>query len=262
MTIEEIPCIDGPTEIIHISHTKTTVEGEIKAGFYDIDFSKYELICHGGDIDESSSKSDAIFSDWNEIFNFDSERTLLSIGNHDTYDRDLIEQYTNRPSYFTYHFNNITFLVLDTHLSESNIYGEQLDLFNNICDTISSSSSLVILTHLLFWMPGNAELAPQIDSIANGKFGTCYYCTKTNNFYDDLYPRLVEVKNNGVQVLCIAGDLGKNVNEFEHKTEDDIFFLASGLDIPDPDAIPQVLLLQVNPQTNALDWQFETIDCL
>jgi len=259
---EEPQPLEPSKEILHISHTKTDQEGEIVDLLKDIDFSQYELICHGGDVDQKTSKDENIISAWDELFNFSADRTLWALGNHDVTNRDLIQQYTNRPSFYTYNFEKTTFLVLDTHLNESIIDGEQLDLFNNVCDTISSASNLVILTHLLFWMPDNEQLEPRIDSVANGKFGTCFYCTKSNNFYDDLYPKLKEVKDRGIQVLCIAGDLGARVNEFEHQTEEGIFFLASGLDFLDSDNDDQVLILQHNNQTGQLEWQFKLIESI
>lgn len=257
---ETIPIIvETPKEILYISHTKAAQEGEIANSLKDIDFSPYELICHGGDVDEKTSGNESVLNAWDEFFNFSSDRTLWALGNHDVTNRSLIEQYTNRPSYYSYHFNQTTFLVLDTHLNESIIDGQQLELFNNVCDTISSSSNLVILTHLLFWMPGNEALEPRIDSVANGEFGTCFYCTKSNNFYTDLYPKLQEVNERGIQVLCIAGDLGIRTTEFEYQTEDGIFFLASGLDFLDPDKNNQVLLLHHNEETKQLEWQFEAM---
>jgi len=259
---EETPIAETPKEIIHIGHTKTDQEGEIVDVLQNINFSEYQLICHGGDVDQNTSTNEGIMEDWNDLFDFGSQRTLWTLGNHDVDNRNIIQQYTNRESYYAYTFGKTTFLVLDTQLDESTIIDQQLELFNNVCDTISDSSSLVILTHLLFWLPDNDELEPQIDDIANGKFGTCFYCTKSNNFYDDLYPRLKELRDRGIQVLCIAGDLGVKLNQFEYQTEDGIFFLASGLDFLNPDAVNQVLLLHYNDQSEQLEWEFEAVESL
>lgn len=44
-----------------------------------------------------------------------------------------------------------------------------------------------------------------------------------------MYPKLVELEQRGVEVLCIGGDIGFQAKEFEHVTDEGIHFLASGI---------------------------------
>jgi len=119
--------------------------------------------------------------------------------------------------------------VLDTQDNYSNIEGAQLALFNSVMDTLSESSHLVILHHKLIWLYDHPYFQSQINSISNGEFGSCFYCLNPNNFYTDLYPRLVTAEQNGIEVICVGGDIGAFTNTFEHTTSEGIDFLASGL---------------------------------
>jgi len=182
------------------------------------------------------------------------------LGNHDHSNLELLTEFTGKPTFYTYTKNEVTYLVLYTDLNASNITNTQLDLVTQVCDTISTSKSLVVLSHKLFWMPGHPVLEPMIDTIANAKLDFCGWCTQPNNFYEVVYPKLIQVKNRGIQVLCIAGDIGSYVQEFEYKTKEGIYFLASGMSYKAKNN--KGLLLYFNEDSTALDWHFELLQNL
>ena len=121
------------------------------------------------------------------------------------------------------------FIVLDTQLDSSKVSGDQLSFFKAVTDTMKTCSNLIVLSHKLIWMRGNDELEPLIDSVSNGHYGACDYCIQSNNFYSDIYPSLIKLRNNKVNVFCVAGDLGFKVTQFEHVTDDGVVFLATGM---------------------------------
>ena len=162
------------------------------------------------------------------ILDLGNPNTLWSLGNHDYWDLDRVEMFTHRPAYYAYHKDGITFMVVDTQDSVSNILDAQKDLLTSITDTIQESSHLVILHHKLIWMYGDSILEPQIPFISNASLDTCFFCLNPNNFYTEIYPLLVNVKNRGIEVICIAGDIGIKIDEFEYLTPEGIQFLASG----------------------------------
>jgi hypothetical protein len=63
----------------------------------------------------------------------------------------------------------------------------------------------------------------------NKKLADCFFCIYPNNFNSEIYPRLVEIKESGVEVICIGGDIGFQTREFEHKTDEGMYFLALGI---------------------------------
>lgn len=107
-------------------------------------------------------------------------------------------------------------------------------------------------------MRGNNIFEPIADSVSNGQLGDCFYCINSNNFYDDIYPLLIDVKNRGIEVLYIGGDIGKKVSEFEYLTDDGIYFLASG--ISSDKTNNKVLLFNYNSRTRTLEWEYQNID--
>ena len=90
----------------------------------------------------------------------------------------------------------------------SNIVNHQKDFLFEVLDTIQQSEHLIILHHKLIWMYGHDVLESQISSVSNADLGNCFNCINPNNFYSDIYPKLVDIKIEGIQVYCIGGDIG------------------------------------------------------
>ncbi len=246
--------------ILHMAHTRTGTEGEISDEIKDINFQAFDVLCLGGDLDIYTSREESTLQTWNNLFNFERPNTLWTLGNHDISDKPLIEKYTKRPSYYTWAFEQIQFLVLDDHLNNGDIVGDQLQLIQNLADTMQNSQHLIVLTHKLLWMPGHPELDRQVEDIANGPRGNCGSCTREGNFYDEVYPLLVALKNKNINVVCIAGDIGIKAKEFEYITDEGIHLLASGIDIGQ--AGNKVLLLELQQNGSILNWCFENLETL
>lgn len=221
--------MEPTVKYLHIGRTRGFVNPQVDPVAAGIDYSKYDMLWLGGDLAANSSMDMNTMSVLHGIFNLADPNTLWSLGNHDYDELSVIQQYTLRPTTYTTHKNGITFLVLDTQENYSNIEGSQLALFNSVMDTLSQSTHLVILHHKLIWMYDHPVLDPMINSVSNGEFGSCFFCLNPNNFYMDLYPRLVDAEQSGIEVICVGGDIGALTKTFEYQTEDGIDFLASGL---------------------------------
>jgi len=242
---------------LHISHTRTNTNPTMLDEVENIDFSKFDMLWLGGDLANLTSLDNESMEYTNSYFDFSSPNTLWALGNHDYTNLELIEEYTERPAFYAYHSDGITFIVLDTQDSLSNIVGQQLDLFNNVMDTLETSSHVVLLSHKLFWMYNNPDLQNQIDSVSNGKYGTCFHCVNPNNFYEDIYPRLIAAKKGGIEVICIAGDVGNKSNGFSYQSDEGIIFLASG--VSTLQEFNFALLFKHNIQERELTWEFKIL---
>lgn len=256
---DELPKEDLIHSYLHLSHTRTNDNSGIYSPLYSVDYSKYDLLLLGGDMANLTSLDDNILSHVDSVFDLSAETTLLTVGNHDYTDIDLLSTYTKRPTFYAYYQNDATFIVLDTQDSLSNIIGLQRDFLNSVLDTISSSRQLFILTHKLIWMDDDGELSPQIDAISNGIAGDCFYCVNPNNFYSEIYPKLIELESNGTNVTCIAGDVGFKVNSFSYETTDGIAFYASGIDYTQSEEWNQALKIEHNISQNHLIFSFVSI---
>jgi len=211
----------------------------------------------GGDLAYLTSADDETMTRVDSIYGIANPNTLWALGNHDYTDLNRIEKFTNRPAYYSTNQNGITLVVLDTQDSLSNIVGAQKDLLLEVLDSIEESSHLIILHHKLIWMYDNDDLEPQITSVSNGDFGTCIYCLNPNNFNSEIYPELVKVKERGVEVICIGGDIGKYTNKFEYLTSEGIYFLASGINSGEENN--KALTFYHDLITKSLTWNFKLL---
>lgn len=242
---------------LHISHTRRDTNPSMDQTIEAINYSKYDMLWLGGDLAQATSWDDETIHHADSIFNLSSPNTLWSLGNHDYDSLQRVRAVTNRNTYYAYYKNGICIVVLDTQDSLSNIIGAQKTFFENVVDTIQESSHLIILTHQLIWMYGNPDLEPQIPTVTNGGFGTCFFCINPNNFYPDIYPKLLSVKQKGIEVICIGGDIGFHVKEFSYVNSDGISFLASGIYYADSGN--KGLLFTHDVTNRNLSWKFVLI---
>ena len=250
----DCPPVFSEKQFLHIAHTRTGANPLMDQLVEEIDFSVYDMLWLGGDLALSTSANDTTMMHVDSVFNLGDETTLWALGNHDYADLERVRNFTQRKPYYASHHSNITFMVLDTQDSLSNIIGDQLDLFRRVTDTIQESSHLVLLHHKLFWMYGDSYLQSLISSVTNGGFGDCFYCINPNNFYTDLYPALLDVEERGIEVICIAGDIGFRRSEFEYTSPEGIQFLASGIEAGKTNN--KALMFRYDSIQGTLKWEY------
>lgn len=257
LLIVVVSCFDSAERIKKyacISHTRLSDNTGIDSIVASADLSKYELLLLGGDMANLSSYNDSIINYLDDVFDVSSSKTLWALGNHDYTDIDLLKQYTKKETYYAYCQDKTVFIVLDTQKDSSKIINEQLEFFNSVMDTISDSENIVLLTHKLIWMRGNPVIENQINTVSNGEFGDCSYCIQSNNFYSDIYPRLVGFEKSKGQVYCVAGDIGFNAKTYEHKTKEGIQFLATGVKANSEDSF--FILLSNDIENHKMSFEF------
>ena len=247
---------DTVLQYIFIPHPRSEdkVHQSVLPGIEAINFKNYDMIMLGGDLTYYTSIDRTSMDYCDSLFALGNPNTLWAMGNHDLSHRDLVEEYTGRPSFYSYSRDNITFLVLDTELdargfSSSHISGDQLEMVRRVCDTISRSDYLVLLHGRLLWMIGNDYFTQKLDSVAES--------TKqldTSNFYPVVYPLLQLAKNRGVPVLCLGGDKSK-IN-IVYSPEDSITFITSTMAPEYTDTLNDVVILSNDLHTGQLSWEF------
>ena len=242
---------------LHIAHTRTNANPKMDSLAEKINYQKYDILMLGGDLAHQTSKDEETMSHIDSIFRLSDPNTLWALGNHDYSDLERLKKYTKRNAFYNYHKNGITFIILDTQDSLSNIIGDQKAFFENTVDSIEVSSHVIILHHKLIWMNDNNELQSQIPAVSNGHFGDCFYCINPNNFYHEIYPSLVHLKQKGVEVLCIGGDIGKSTDKFEYLTKEGIYFLASGIATDSTNNKALIFKHDINNQR--LDWEYQLL---
>jgi hypothetical protein len=210
------PRDDGPGEI---------VQREVER----VDFDRYDLLMLGGDYTWSSTASRSVVDYLDAVFDLGSPSVFAALGNHDTANKNYFTDVTSRPNYYTVRANNIMFAVLDTTNDGQNILGGELQMLEDTVNTMSNCTHLVLIHHHFIWL---ADYAPLAYLYGDARIGASSATLSGLNFYDDVYPLLVQAASNGVEVICIGGDrTGTDTEPFhiEHTTAEGIHFLAAGL---------------------------------
>ena len=244
---------DELEEFIFIGHPRTgdQINQSMLPSVEKIDYSRFSMTLLGGDLTQNSSSFEAL-SHLDSILDLSSPNTLFALGNHDD-PSPLLYDFTGRNRHYSYYRNGITYLILDTEDDPGIISNDQIDLIQDITDTISISTHLILIHHRILWMIGNDNL----DSLLTLVGGSTRDISLTN-FYTHVYPLLLNVEEKGIDVVCIAGDR-TNIN-IEHITTDSIQFIATGMQPGHPDSNNYVVIFQHNIKEKRLDWSFKSLN--
>lgn len=236
----------------HPRHNNTGIQ-RMDSLVEQLDYGKYDAVLLGGDLTANSSLHDSTLNYLDGIFDLSSPQTMLAPGNHDVDRMGRLLAFTQRPAYFSYHQEGTTFLVLDTQRDQCSMRGDQLALIQALTDTLQDSDQLVVIHHKLMWLPDHPDLGSLVSTVPNAGLCSWDFCTFRNNFWQDFYPLLQKVKDRGVDVLLIAGDLGGKQKFFSWTSPENIHFLASGINQGDTDN--QALVLTKNMESRELIWE-------
>ncbi len=246
---------------IHVAHTRIfdTVNQVIDPRMEKINYGQFDMVLLGGDLCEETSKSYETLEYLETIFDLDAPTTLWALGNHDNANLAFVEKATQRPYFYSTHQDGITFVVLYTQEKEDwicTITGKQLELLQNITDTIQESSHLVVMTHKLIWIKDHPNMKEH-QGIKPYDW-SCNYMITRNGWQTEIAPMLQKVENRGIEVIALAGDIGNAVQEFEVKSDDGIDYLASGTN-PEKKGI-KFLHFKHNLETRELTWRFVPVE--
>lgn len=250
--------VEGDTKYIHLSHIRLldTVTQRVDPRVEKMDLSDYAMILLGGDLAEETSKKRSTMEYMDDLFDLDAETTLLAQGNHDNANLDLVKEFTGRDTSYFYKHNDITFLVFYTQEGidwKCHITNGQLDNMNNAIQQLGNDDYLIVMTHKLIWLKGNEFFE---EDQGTGYYNwTCNYGIDYTNWYKDIYPELLKVQKAGTQVICLAGDVGNNVQSFEKTDPNGIIYLASGFSVKDRN-LAKFIEFNHDLESGELTWEF------
>jgi hypothetical protein len=243
-----------------------TVGDKVDERIEKMDLSVYDGIWLGGDVCSEALMLYSTLEYIDSMFNLRNPNTHWALGNHDSRNGNWIwlETLIGRKTYSASHNNGISTLVLNTNLTPFDC--EQLDdqwrMIANVCDTIQSSSHLILLMHHGIWdgIPGLPSPFSYAQSNLIHYNFNCY--DSKSSFVNEIYPRLVEVKNRGVEVICILGDMG--AKKVEYLSDDGIHFMGAGLNrtyFTDPELrakspLDWAIVFTHVPKDRKLEWEF------
>ncbi len=234
------------------------------------DFSGYEGIWLGGDVCSEALLEHTTLEYIDGLFNLKHPNTHWAMGNHDARNGNWnwLEELTGKKTYYTSFYKGISYMVLNTNITpyDCEQLNDQYRILVNLCDTIKKSSHLIILVHHGIWAGVPGLPSPYKYAQSNLKYYSfnCYDHDAT--FLNDIYPRLVEVKKRGVEVICIIGDMGSQ--RIDAVSDDGIHFIGTGLNrskYKDPverENSPRDWFIEFKhvPESGWLEWQFHDLD--
>ncbi len=196
-----------------------------------MDLSGYDGIWLGGDVCSEATLEYTTIEYIDQLFNLKHPNTHWTFGNHDARNGNWnwVEDISGKKTYYTSFYKGITYMLLNTCLTpyDCEKLDDQYRVIVDLCDTIQNSSHLIFIMHHCLWenVPGLPKPYQYAQSNLRYFSFTCKDHKAT--FFNDIYPRLIEVEKRGVEVICIMGDMGSK--RIDMVSDDGIQFLGTGL---------------------------------
>jgi hypothetical protein len=248
----------------HIYKSSTRIDERIEY----MDLSVFDQIWLGGDICSETTADINTVKYLDNMFDLGSSTTHWSLGNHDVRNGNVnwITDRTGRPTFYVTQFDGIVLLVLNTSFYNSTSVNSQYELIQNVCDTISESSHLILLSHNMVW--NNVDQITNVNEFANSDYYWYrFHYDPIMRYLDGVYPKLVEVRKRGVKVIHIAGDFGQKSYGYQNLTSDGIQFIGSGItsntdynnQFPTAGQPDSILVLHHDISNRSINWTFEVL---
>jgi len=252
----------------HIQRYLPTAGTVVDLRIEGIDYSTFDRVWLGGDIAIETSLRYKILEYVDSLFDVSNPSNAWAFGNHDlrSFNEEWLYQITGRKTYYTHFENGITTIVLNLAIAPDDCekLNEQFEMIENVVDTISESSHLILLSHQNVWkdVPGLPSPGTYCHSNQKSWIANCY--DQSASYINAIYPLLLQVKDKGINVINILGDAGAQSKGKSMVSDDGIFYIASGIDARTEEEVgpDKVLILDHIPETSELNWQFHNLDSL
>ncbi len=229
-----------------------------------LDKSGYEGVWLGGDVCTETLLEKSTVQYLDSLFHLGNPEVHWALGNHDARDGnwEWYTEFTGRKTYYAYSSHGITRIVMNTNIVpvDCESLNEQYKIISDVCDTITQSKYLILLMHHDLWRNVPSLPPPGIYAQSDLVYWNANCDSVDTPFYKTIYPKLVEVKNRGVEVICVLGDMGSSYKKFDMDSDDGIHFLGCGLYHNEPDN--NVLIFTLKLPEEKLFWKFENLDSL
>lgn len=229
-----------------------------------LDKSSYTGIWLGGDVCSEAMLEYSTVQYIDSVFDLGNPDTHWALGNHDARNGnwEWYEEFSGRKTYYAQNSFNITRIIFNTNLVPTNceMIDDQYDIITSVCDTIQQSEYLILLMHHNLWRDVPNLPNPFTYSQSDLRYWNANCDSVNTNFVTIIYPKLIEVKQRGIEVMCIIGDMGSGPKKFQMDSEDGIHFLGCGLDHNDPD--DNVLIFNYDTVSKQLQYNFHNLDSL
>ena len=241
-----------------------TVGNKVDYRIEQLDKTPYSGIWLGGDVCSETMANYSTVQYVDSLFDLGNPETHWALGNHDARDGnwEWYTEFTGRKTWYAYSSHQITRIIMNTNLLPVNCewLNDEYNMICNVCDTISQSKYLILLMHHGIWRNVPGLPAPASYAQSDLVYWNANCDSVDTPFNKTIYPKLLAVKNRGIEVICVLGDMGAGAKKFEMDSDDGIHFLGCGLYHNESDN--NVLNFTYLPSTQTLHWQFQNLDSL
>ena len=206
----------------------------------DIDYNQYEELWLLGDLCAATTKEQSTLEYLDQIFSLSRNECKWSIGNHDIDygNLDWIKEKTNRDFHYGEINDNYAIFVLNSQIEhkqfkDSCSYKQnQFDSFEKFIEDIEISDSvnnIFILSHNTIWSDAETSLS-EFNLIGNARSAWMdFLCKWGSEFRHTYHPKLLELREKGKNIYCVAGDGGQYQKTFYHEGVSGIHYYVSGI---------------------------------
>jgi hypothetical protein len=229
-----------------------------------LDLSEFSGVWLGGDVCSEAMLNYTTVQYIDTLFDLGNPNTHWALGNHDARNGnwEWYEEFTGRETYYSYASHGITRIIMNSNLLPTNceMLEEQFKIITKVCDTISESSDLVLLMHHGLWRDIPNLPSPGVYGQSDLRYWNANCDSVNTQFVDVIYPKLIEVKQRGVHVTCVMGDMGVSYKKFDMFSTDSIRFMGCGLYYNEPD--DNILIIEKSNTNSPLRFTFHNLDSL
>ena len=263
---------DNVLEYLYLGHpyrSNAVVDERVE----DLKMWKFDQVWLGGDVCSETTQNQITLNYQDALFDLGNPGNFWSLGNHDIRNGNTqwIFEKTKRGSFYTSYLNGLTVSVINTNWNiggaNCDSISEQFEMLNNVCDTIEHSSHFVLLAHQVIW--GEIDSLVEVKSYANADGSSqVFSCNPNEKFAKSFYPRLIELENQGIDVVIIAGDMGQTDFSYHTTTAEGVDFVASGFcsdtqwnsQFPTHGLKDQVAVFYHDTVMQTFTWEFKFLD--
>jgi hypothetical protein len=273
-----------PEQIIFLGHPYDwQSEGKrIDPRLEKIPYDTFDMVWLGGDVCGRLTQDSATLLYLDSLFSFKNGNIHWAWGNHDLVygNQEYLEEVTGKPGFYFSRKGSLGIMVLNTNLfyfpggkippERCLAKDAQLAMIRTLVDTVENLSHLVVLHHHSILSDTLSGFTIRPDSFFNASHPEYWVsCSDKGTFTSVMYPIFKKIKEKGVEVVFIGGDVGMHAKRFEYQNPDGIWFLGSGINnsvdkryLPDyvwTTAPDEILFLTWYPESAKLKWEFRLL---
>ena len=252
------------------AYNRAAMDNTIDPRLTKIDFNQYDGIWWGGDVTVSPNLKSSQLTYLAEVARMDDPNTLWAYGNHEYNPQaaDLAAEKLGKARFTFWQKDKLGVFVFNSAFARADCENknDQLNAFREVVANSTELSQFVFLSHHVIWsdIVPDAEVREVANSIRPGQLLGCSFET---TFEDVIQPRLHNMVEQGIQVVCLAGDAGiRTKKNAAWKDEMGVEYVLCGIgdskEHPSASSFESDELITISSSQSGISWELNSLDSL